>query len=324
MKILITEQQLNLLIEKQSKKQSKFFELLTKYMYEPKSKYPFNLWNLSKEIKDWADITYSERYDRDGDLEETTESLDMENNEILALTKDKLIFRANGDWQPEHVATVKLVNGKLSMTDCRPYDKKIDGKDKPTKNELLKILGLEEDYNDKQKEYKKKGFEKLINDYVDEYNQWNTDDGRIVGYENPSETSVLEFIQNNHEQYNEDKKLQKELLKKLKDKENINESKDNESIAKSIKFLHDLPIEYKEFALQNLKSYTKAKNGVVTGLELHPDLVSKIKEKDLPNGFDMGVDKNGYFILTHRARSKSHENPVDITVKEIKFIDSTG
>ena len=37
-----------------------------------------------------------------------------------------------------------------------------------------------------------------------------------------------------------------------------------------------------------------------------------------------GIDKNGYFIHTHRARSKSHKTPKGITNKEIKFIDSTG
>lgn len=59
-------------------------------------------------------------------------------------------------------------------------------------------------------------------------------------------------------------------------------------------------------------------------MNLHPELLSKINKGGYPNGFDMGIDKNGFFIHTHRARSKSHENPSDITAKEIKFIDSTG
>jgi len=41
-------------------------------------------------------------------------------------------------------------------------------------------------------------------------------------------------------------------------------------------------------------------------------------------GCSIGKDKNGYFAYTHRARSKSHENKDKITVKELKFIDSTG
>ena len=62
-------------------------------------------------------------------------------------------------------------------------------------------------------------------------------------------------------------------------------------------------------------------SGKVTELNLHPDLKKKIEEEDLPSGFSMGVDKNGYFIHTHRARSKSHLKPGKITAKEIKFID---
>ncbi len=95
-------------------------------------------------------------------------------------------------------------------------------------------------------------------------------------------------------------------------------------IKTSIKYLKKLPTEYKEVATDLLKSYSTAKNGKVTGLELHPDLKKKIADNDYPSGFDMGVDKNGYFIHTHRARSKSHEEPDAIPVKDIKFIDSTG
>jgi len=101
----------------------------------------------------------------------------------------------------------------------------------------------------------------------------------------------------------------------------------------SIMHLHKIPKELKEEALKLLRYYnfdgkkvaaTRAKNGVITELELHPDLVKKIKEHDYPNGFSMGIDKNGYFIHTHRARGKSHKTPIGITAKEIKFIDSTG
>lgn len=38
----------------------------------------------------------------------------------------------------------------------------------------------------------------------------------------------------------------------------------------------------------------------------------------------MGIDKDGYFIHTHRARSKSFETPSKITAKAMKFIESTG
>jgi hypothetical protein len=42
------------------------------------------------------------------------------------------------------------------------------------------------------------------------------------------------------------------------------------------------------------------------------------------NGVSMGADKNGFYVYTHRARSKSHPTPEQITIKEIEFIESTG
>ena len=95
-------------------------------------------------------------------------------------------------------------------------------------------------------------------------------------------------------------------------------------IRSTIKNLHKISKEQKEIALSLLKTYTKAGKGKITGLELHPELKKKIKEGDYPSGYDMGIDKNGYFIHTHRGRSKSHEKPSGITAKEMKFIDSTG
>ena len=95
-------------------------------------------------------------------------------------------------------------------------------------------------------------------------------------------------------------------------------------IETSIKYLHNIPTEYKEFALKHLNTYSKAKNGIITGLILPDDFKIKLKQNDLPSGFDMGVDKNGYFISTHRARNKSNEDYMKISIKDIKFIDSTG
>jgi len=38
----------------------------------------------------------------------------------------------------------------------------------------------------------------------------------------------------------------------------------------------------------------------------------------------IGRDKEGYFVMTHRARSKSYETPEKIPDSQIKFIESTG
>jgi hypothetical protein len=99
---------------------------------------------------------------------------------------------------------------------------------------------------------------------------------------------------------------------------------DSDEKTKSIMNLKNLPREYKEEACKHIQYVTNAKKGKVTGLSLHPDLNAKIKEGGYPRGYNMGVDKDGWFIHTHRARCKSHPKPDGITAKEMKFIDSTG
>ena len=41
-------------------------------------------------------------------------------------------------------------------------------------------------------------------------------------------------------------------------------------------------------------------------------------------GTSVGRDKNGYFVMTHRARSKSYPRAAGIPVAKIKFVRSTG
>lgn len=42
------------------------------------------------------------------------------------------------------------------------------------------------------------------------------------------------------------------------------------------------------------------------------------------NGVSIGRDKNGYFVFTHRARSKSYDSVGKIPNSVIKYIESTG
>ena len=44
----------------------------------------------------------------------------------------------------------------------------------------------------------------------------------------------------------------------------------------------------------------------------------------ISSGCSLGADKNGFFVFTHRARSKSYPEIDKITQKDIKFIKSTG
>jgi hypothetical protein len=41
-------------------------------------------------------------------------------------------------------------------------------------------------------------------------------------------------------------------------------------------------------------------------------------------GNGIGADKNGFYVYTHRARSKSYESIDKIPQKDIDFIESTG
>ena len=101
-------------------------------------------------------------------------------------------------------------------------------------------------------------------------------------------------------------------------------NKDDRPIQDKIKYVRGISNELKDIALDHLGSRTRANKGKITGLELHANLKKKIKDKNLPDGFDMGIDKDGFYIHTHRARSKSYESPEKITEKDIKFVDSTG
>lgn len=117
-----------------------------------------------------------------------------------------------------------------------------------------------------------------------------------------------------------------ELLYCLKDQ--LNESYEPPltipETRKKIERLHKIPQEYKDEVLPLVKQYTRAKNGVVTGLDLHPLLIKKCKAEKVVMGFDMGIDKDGYFVATHRARGKSYKTPDKIPTKELKFIETTG
>ncbi|MDD4985927.1 MAG: hypothetical protein PHQ43_09070 [Dehalococcoidales bacterium] len=41
-------------------------------------------------------------------------------------------------------------------------------------------------------------------------------------------------------------------------------------------------------------------------------------------GVSIGRDKDGYYVCTHRARSRSYRSPLSIPLKELAWIKSTG
>ena len=67
-----------------------------------------------------------------------------------------------------------------------------------------------------------------------------------------------------------------------------------------------------------MNSSSRYKDGRVTSLS-----TPKVPGKTF-KGVGFGADKNGFFVMTHRARSKSYASADKIPDKDIKFIESTG
>lgn len=58
---------------------------------------------------------------------------------------------------------------------------------------------------------------------------------------------------------------------------------------------------------------------------LESNAVAKPPEmKEKLQGVSLGKDDDGYYVFTHRARSKSRKTPQEIPQKDIDFIESTG
>lgn len=76
----------------------------------------------------------------------------------------------------------------------------------------------------KMEEENKKRNEK-IDKYAEEYEKWNSQGGEKSGYKEPTETSVKEFLENNHEDDKDDDVLREMLLSRLGEDESESESK---------------------------------------------------------------------------------------------------
>lgn len=101
----------------------------------------------------------------------------------------------------------------------------------------------------------------------------------------------------------------------------INEAKEisnYKQVKQSIERSRKLSNEIKEEILKYITSGSRYSEGRVFGLQ-----IPKIKGKSF-NGVSLGADKNGFFVYTHRARSKSYSEPGKIPDNKIKFVESTG
>lgn len=93
------------------------------------------------------------------------------------------------------------------------------------------------------------------------------------------------------------------------------------AIKESIQRSRILSVKIKNEILKHTISSTQYKTGIVTKLKI-PDELKKISKKI--EGCFLGADKKGFFIYTHRARSKSFSTPLKIDKKTIDYIESTG
>jgi hypothetical protein len=93
------------------------------------------------------------------------------------------------------------------------------------------------------------------------------------------------------------------------------------SVKTSLERSRKIPSAMKEKIKKYLNSSSRYNNGMVLGLK-KPSGMGKISRKI--SGVSLGANKQGFFVYTHRARCKSHTDPLRITKREIDFIESTG
>lgn len=92
-------------------------------------------------------------------------------------------------------------------------------------------------------------------------------------------------------------------------------------VKKSVELSRKLPKEMKELIIKQLTPSSRYKEGRVYGLKKVSGM-SKITSKI--SGVSFGADKDGFFVYTHRCRSKSYKNPLKMLKKNIDFVESTG
>ena len=169
------------------------------------------------------------------------------------------------------------------------------------------------DYNDSEKEL----FQQIWIDFF-RYDPINFVRGMVkLGYD-------AQFIQKEGDRahiivYNPNIIEVKDMKKResLSENDNINES-DYSKTKKSIESSKSISKEKKDEILKHLGGGSSYKDGKVYGLKK-----PKVKGKSF-DGVSLGADKDGFFVYTHRARSKSKESPDKIPQKDIDFIESTG
>ncbi len=83
-----------------------------------------------------------------------------------------------------------------------------------------------------------------------------------------------------------------------------------------------IPSATKKKIIPLLRNDSMYSNKMIFGLKIPKELKSiKLGKGDC---FSLGADKNGFFVYTHRARSKSYKLYTNIPTRDVKFIGSTA
>lgn len=90
---------------------------------------------------------------------------------------------------------------------------------------------------------------------------------------------------------------------------------------KKVQASRKIPSDLKEKILPLVTSSSRYDNGRVYGLR-KPTGMGKISPK--LSGVSLGADADGFFVYTHRCRSKSYKDTLKIPKKVIDFVETTG
>ena len=93
------------------------------------------------------------------------------------------------------------------------------------------------------------------------------------------------------------------------------------NVRTSLKLSRKIPEHIKELITKYLTSNSSYHNGFVNHLKIPTEL---IKKSSKISGVSMSADECGFFLHTHRGRSRNRINPLKFTKKEIDWVESTG
>ena len=144
--------------------------------------------------------------------------------------------------------------------------------------------------------------------FVKEYDIWNTQGGE-PGYEDPSRESVLEFLQNNYEDFSKDERLKRELYWTLTDRDLLTEREEKVEYGALMLFL-DVPV-WEKITSVIKKEDIYEKDGEF-GIETEPHVT-------ILYGFHANVNADDVFDL---YKENFELKPIEIGVEGISVFES--